>query len=37
VGHARGLDDDAVELELARLDPLGQLVEHDDEVLPHPV
>ena len=37
VGHARCLDDDAVELELARRDALGQLVEHNDEILAHPV
>ena len=37
VGHARCLDEDAVEVELSRRDALGQLVEHDDEVLAHPV
>mmetsp|Transcript_24244 Transcript_24244/g.79829 ORF Transcript_24244/g.79829 Transcript_24244/m.79829 type:complete len:290 (-) Transcript_24244:91-960(-) len=34
VGHACCLDDDAVELERAGLDALGELLEHDDQVLP---
>ena len=33
VGHARRLDDDGVQLEVARLNPFRESLEHDDEVL----
>ena len=35
VGHARRLDDDPIQLQLARLDALGELGEDDDQVLAH--